>query len=297
MDRVDPALDQALDLAWACAAAAADRIGVKVVELSAMAELGDCSALLQRVWRAEHPSELASPSMLRTYAHSGNYVAGAYRGGVLVGASVGFFGLAPHGGHGLPHLHSHLAGVERGGHGHGVGFALKLHQRAWTLARGVAEVHWTYDPLILRNAYFNLQKLCADAVEYLPEFYGPMTDGINSGDLSDRILVVWRLGDPRVVDAARGVAAGLDLAGAVPLVSRSGEAGAGDEPVVHDPEDSAAAVTVAVPADVEELRRRDPGAALRWRHAVRDALMGRLAAGHRVAGMSRDGRYLLVRDR
>ncbi|MER7004985.1 GNAT family N-acetyltransferase [Dactylosporangium sp. NPDC000555] len=283
--------------AWACAAVAADGIGVKVVELSTIAELDDCSALLQRVWRAEHPSEIAAPSMLRTYAHSGNYVAGAYRGGVLVGAAVGFFGLAPHDGHGGPHLHSHLAGVERDGHGLGVGFALKLHQRAWTLARGVAEVHWTYDPLIQRNAYFNLRKLRVDAVEYLPEFYGPMTDGINSGDLSDRILVVWRLDDPGVADAARGVAAGLDLTGAVPLVSRSVAAGAGDEPLVHDPEDAAAVLTVAVPPDVEELRRRDPGAALRWRHAVRDALMGRLAAGHRLAGMAPDGRYLLVRDR
>lgn len=277
--------------AWARAGEAADRIGVKVVELSALAELDECSALLQRVWRAAHPAELASPSMLRTYAHSGNYVAGAYRGGVLVGASVGFFGRTPVPGHDRFHLHSHLAGVERGGHGQGVGFALKQHQRAWTLARGVAEVHWTYDPLIQRNAYFNLQKLGVDAAEYLPEFYGPMTDGINSGDLSDRVLVVWRLDSPRVAAAARGVCGEVDLAGAVALVSRSAD---GPEPVVHEPDDAAAVLTVAVPADVEELRRRDPGAALAWRHAVRDALTGRLAAGYRIAGMSRDGRYLLA---
>ncbi|MFD0586079.1 hypothetical protein [Dactylosporangium darangshiense] len=184
--------------AWACAAEAADRIGLKLVELSSIAELDECSALLQRVWRAAHPAEIASPSMLRTYAHSGNYVAGAYRAGVLIGAAVGFFGREGSGPDGVLHLHSHLAGVERGGHGQGVGRALKLHQRAWTLARGVPEVHWTYDPLIGRNAYFNLQRLGAEVAEYLPGFYGRMTDGINSGDLTDRVLVVWRLADARV---------------------------------------------------------------------------------------------------
>jgi predicted GNAT superfamily acetyltransferase len=275
--------------AWACAAEAADRVGVKVVELTAIGELHECSALLQRVWRAGHPAELASPSMLRTYAHSGNYVAGAYRGDLLIGASVGFFGRA----HDRIHLHSHLAGVERGGHGQGVGFAMKQHQRAWTLARGVGEVHWTYDPLIARNAYFNLQKLGVDAVEYLPEFYGPMNDGINSGDLTDRLLVVWRLEHPRAADAARGRGTDVELAGAVALVSRSADT---PEPLVHDAE-AAGVLTVAVPADVEVLRQEDPGAALRWRHAVRNALMGRLAEGYRIAGISRDGRYLLAGDR
>jgi predicted GNAT superfamily acetyltransferase len=284
-------MDARVGEAWASAAAAADRVGVKVVELSAIAELDDCSALLQRVWRAAHPAEIASPSMLRTYAHSGNYVAGAYRAGVLVGASVGFFGLSQHGGPGAVHLHSHLAGVERGGHGKGVGSALKLHQRAWTLARGVAEVHWTYDPLILRNAYFNLQKLGVDAVEYLPEFYGPMTDGINSGDLTDRLLVVWRLDTPRVAALAGGGGDEADPAGALPLVSRAADG----EPVTHEPPDRADLLTVAVPADIEELRRRDPAAALRWRHAVRDGLMSRLGAGLRICGMTRDGRYLMVR--
>jgi predicted GNAT superfamily acetyltransferase len=275
--------------AWACAAEAADRIGLKLVELSSIAELDECSALLQRVWRAAHPAEIASPSMLRTYAHSGNYVAGAYRAGVLVGAAVGFFGREGSGPDGVLHLHSHLAGVERGGHGQGIGRALKLHQRAWTLARGVPEVHWTYDPLIGRNAYFNLQRLGAEAAQYLPGFYGRMTDGINSGDLTDRVLVVWRLADPRVRELAAGAPVVAVGAGdAEPLVSRDG-----DEPVWHDPHPAALALTVAVPSDVEELRGRDPQAALRWRHAVRDALTGRLAAGYRIAGMTRDGHYRL----
>jgi predicted GNAT superfamily acetyltransferase len=266
--------------AWITAADAADRAGVKVVELADLGDLDEVAALLQRVWRAEHPAEIASASLLRTYAHSGNYVAGAYRGGRLIGAATGFLGLA--GGH--IHLHSFVAGVSPGGFGKGVGNALKQHQRAWALARGVLEVHWTYDPLILRNAYFNLHKLGATVTGYLPEFYGPMTDGINSGDLSDRLYVVWHLDAPRTGEA--------DVSGAVALVSRSGDR-SGDEPVISAAAPVDGALTVAVPVDVEALRVRDRAAALRWRHAVRDALMTRLAAGWRISGITRDGRYLL----
>ncbi len=86
-------------------------------------------------------------------------------------------------------LHSHIAGRRRGlGRPH-VGFALKLHQRAWALRRGVPEIAWTFDPLVSRNAYFNLVKLGARPVEYLPNFYGVMDDGINGGDETDRLLV------------------------------------------------------------------------------------------------------------
>ena len=126
--------------AWACALAAGQRAGVEVVETAVAAGAGhaaayeDTSLLLQRVWRADHPAEIAAPGLLRTYAHSGNYVAGAYRGGRLVGAAVGFLGRDRTG---APHLHSFVAGVEPGGLGRGVGFALKQHQRAWSLDRGV----------------------------------------------------------------------------------------------------------------------------------------------------------------
>jgi predicted GNAT superfamily acetyltransferase len=272
--------------AWACAGEAADRAGVSVTELSGIAQLRDVEALLQRVWRASHPAEIAAASLLRMYAYSGNYVVGAYRAGHLIGASTGFFGRA----HGRAHLHSFVAGVEPGGLGKGVGFALKQHQRAWTLERGVAEVHWTYDPLVLRNAYFNLQKLGVSVTDYLPEFYGPMLDGINLGDLSDRLYVVWRLDVPRVVAAAHGSPREVDPGGAVALVSQD----AGGAPVVSTVEE-AGPLQVAVPDDVEALRERDPVTALRWRYAVRDALAGRLAAGWRVDGITRDGRYLLVR--
>ncbi|GGM48841.1 GNAT family N-acetyltransferase [Dactylosporangium sucinum] len=267
------------------AAEAAARAGVIVAELFTPDECEAASALLQQVWRADHPAEIAAPSLLRTYAHAGEYVAGAYRDGQLIGAATGFFGFR----HGRAHLHSFVAGVTPGRLGKGVGFALKQHQRAWTLERGVAEVHWTYDPLILRNAYFNLQKLGVTVTGYLPEFYGVMTDGINRGDLSDRLYVEWRLDAPHVVAAANGSPAEVDAGRAVAAVA-AGPDGGPVESTMDEEE-----ISVAVPEDVEALRGHDPGLALRWRHAVRAALADRLAGGWRVEGITRDGRYLLRR--
>ena len=66
---------------------------------------------------------------------------------------------------------------------------MKLHQRAWALARGIPVIEWTFDPLVARNAYFNIEKLAAMPVEYLTNFYGIMGDGINGEDETDRLLI------------------------------------------------------------------------------------------------------------
>ena len=97
----------------------------------------------------------------------------------------------------------------------GVGYALKLHQRAWALHEDVRTITWTSDPLIRRNAWFNLNKLGASVVEYLPEFYGAMRDGINAGDLTDRCLVRWDL-------LGEGAMAALDSGFAATSMTRDG---------------------------------------------------------------------------
>jgi hypothetical protein len=77
-------------------------------------------------------------------------------------------------------------------------------ERAWAIHEGIVEIHWTYDPLVRRNAYFNLHKLGAVPSAYLPDFYGPLPDGINAGDKSDRLYLRWSLASPRAVAAAHG---------------------------------------------------------------------------------------------
>ncbi len=90
------------------------------------------------------------------------------------------------------------------GLGRSVGFALKVHQRAWCLRRDVRVIAWTYDPLIRRNAYFNLVKLGARPVEYLRNFYGVMDDVINGGTETDRMLVHWDLRSAAAAEASAG---------------------------------------------------------------------------------------------
>ena len=132
--------------------------------------------------------------------------------------------------------------------------------------------------MIARNAYFNLHTLGASAVEYLPDFYGPMRDAVNVGTVSDRLYVVWQLNaqPPPVPDLAGRVAL-LDRAGNLPVPGRRADR----------------ALTVAIPLDIERLRVTDPELAVRWRTAVRDAMMDAQRHGYLIAGMSRDGRYLL----
>jgi len=265
------------------AGAAAARAGLRIAGLHEMSDHLAAGELLRRIWRADSADQVASPTLLRALEHSGNYVVGAYRGAELVGAAAAFRGDG--------HLHSYVAGVAAGEEGAGAGYALKQDQRAWALERGIDTVCWTFDPLVARSAAFNLRKLGASVTAYLPEWYGPMTDGVNAGDASDRLYVRWELGSARAVAAARGAPEGPRVGGAAVLLDRVGE-----EPAAGPGPVDAAALLVAAPVDIAALRQRDRAAALRWRYAVREALAGALAAGHRVVNLTRDGYYLLERS-
>jgi predicted GNAT superfamily acetyltransferase len=273
------------------AVSAARAAGVTVRELRDLSELNDVVELFASIWGRDDGPPM-NLELLRALTKAGNYAAGAFADDRLVGACVGFFHAPSE-----DALHSHIAGVADGMTGRNVGFALKLHQRSWAMARGVSQIAWTFDPLISRNAYFNLVKLGAQAVEYLPNFYGSMLDTINGGDDSDRLLVRWPLRDPAVVAAcagrhgpaaqvadelAAGAAIGLDIdADGSPL---PGELGG-------------ETVLVAVPRDIEALRAADSKQAKRWRLAVRETLSALLEDGGRIDGFDKAGWYVIRRNR
>jgi predicted GNAT superfamily acetyltransferase len=280
------------DTAEQVAGAAARAAGVRIREISELADLDAVSLLFQHIWRPDPQDPPVTTTLLRAMAKAGNYVSGAYDGDRLLGACVGFFG-SPH----SSELHSHITGVSAAAAGRGVGFALKLHQRAWALPRGIATIAWTFDPLVSRNAYVNLVKLAATATEYLPNFYGGMHDDINGGDDSDRLLVRWNLTAGGVAAACAGTPrtrpVDVELArGAVVALGRTEQ----DLPVTgsFDALDGQT-MLVATPRDVERLRRADSGLARRWRAAVREVLGGLMAGGARVAGFDRAGWYVLTR--
>ncbi|MGW6054137.1 GNAT family N-acetyltransferase [Streptomyces sp. NPDC055189] len=275
-------MSELLDAAAAASSLAQRRSGVDIKELAQETELRAACALLDRVWRPPADSPLITMALLRSFQHTGSYVAGAYEADRLIGVCIGF--LAQTG------LHSHIAGVDAGARGRSIGFALKVHQRAWSLQRAITKVTWTYDPLVSRNAYFNLAKLGAVALEYLPDFYGVMDDGVNKGQGSDRLLVGWDLTDPAVAESCfqrHRPAAPLPEAAAVL------EADAEGLPVPGPRE--APFLTVGIPSDIEALRAERPQAARAWRSAVRQTLGSLLTDGAAVTGFTRDGRYLVER--
>ncbi|MEV6628402.1 GNAT family N-acetyltransferase [Amycolatopsis sp. NPDC051106] len=280
--------DPVADGAGRAAADAARVSGVVVRELTEIRELTEVVGLLAAIWgRPANPP--MTIELLRAFTKAGNYVAGAFDADRLVGACVGFFHDPADGA-----LHSHIAGVSAEAAGRRIGFALKLHQRAWTLRRGVSEIAWTFDPLVARNAYFNLTKLAGRAVDYLPDFYGPMADAINGAEDSDRLLVRWRLRDHGVVLASTGHRTGAVVADelAAGAVVALGIAGDG-RPRAGGLDGTTS--LVAVPPDVEKLRVSDPGLARHWRAAVREALTGLAARGGRIDGFDRAGWYLVRR--
>lgn len=268
----------------AAAAACADaeqataRARVRVRPLDTLAAVREAADLLARVWRTAPSNPPLAAEVMRAVEHAGGYVVGAYADDVLVGASSGFLGLDHDQ---RPVLHSHISGVLA--QGRGVGLALKLHQRAWALQRGITTITWTFDPLVRRNAWFNLVKLGATGVEYLPDFYGPMSDGVNGGESSDRLFTRWDLtrasGSPLAVDGATLL---LDDVDGAPVTTSLA------------PDDSARLV-LHLPADVETMRTTDPTTATAWRLAVRRALVPAFADGFTVTGMTSDARLVLAR--
>jgi predicted GNAT superfamily acetyltransferase len=278
-----------VDAAVTAADAAARAAGVRVRELTIQDELSAVYRMYNEIWRPDPTNPPVTSELLRALSKAGNYISGAFDGDELVGACVGFFG-AP----ASNALHSHIAGVSGAARGRNVGFALKLHQRAWSMLRGVAVVSWTFDPLVRRNAYFNLVKLAATADEYLTNFYGFMHDEINGDDDSDRMLVDWHLAAPAVVAAAAGSPTLADaMAERAAGAGIALDVGADGGPVPGT--DDKGTLLVAVPGDIETMRIRDPGRAKDWRVAVREMLGPLLAGGARITGFDRSGWYVVRR--
>ncbi|WP_327090864.1 GNAT family N-acetyltransferase [Nonomuraea sp. NBC_01738] len=252
---------------------------IEIRELHDMAEFAQLYRVFDSIWHPEPGNPPVTVELMKVFSHSGSYVAGAFEGGEMVGGSVGL--LAAGGS-----LHSHVTGAAIG---RGIGLALKYHQRDWALARGLTTITWTFDPLVRRNARFNLVKLGAMPEEYLEGFYGEMADAINEGDESDRLLAVWRLTGEREPYSLDGAVTGLaerdGLPHALPLDGAPG--GAPDRAV------GGATVLVATPPDIETLRRGDPGAGKAWRMAVRDVLGGLMRDGGSVVGFTDRGEYVV----
>lgn len=268
------------------AATAAGRAGVEVVEILDMEPLHEISALFAQVWGRTPEGVPVHTEVMRGLMHAGGLVSAAHETGTgaLLGAAV----LArdvPGACYGL------IAAAAPGAGDRGIGRAIKQHQRAWAVEQGMSVMRWTFDPLVSRNARFNLTRLGATVHEYEPAFYGEMSDDLNGTDVGDRHVAHWELTSGRAALAAVG-----DLPEPTDNPPSTAPAGAD----LEDGPDGIPALVVTqrerwlrVPADVVELRRADPDQARAWRTATSAWFQDAFAAGLVADGVSRTGWYHL----
>jgi predicted GNAT superfamily acetyltransferase len=160
-------------------------------------EFHACVELQREVW-GEEPLEIEPRTGFVVAAHTGGQVIGAFAGEALVGFILAVAGVRD----GQPYLHSHMAAVRDDFRNQGLGRRLKLFQREEALQRGIKLIKWTFDPLEVRNAHFNLNRLGAVCRKYLPNLYGVTTSPLHRGVRTDRLLAEWYLDEPRVIAVA-----------------------------------------------------------------------------------------------
>jgi predicted GNAT superfamily acetyltransferase len=131
----------------------------------------------------------------------GGQVYGAFDGAQLIGFCMAIPGLKPGG---KTYLHSHMLGVLPEYRNTGVGRTLKLTQRDDALRRGIDLIEWTFDPLELKNAFFNMERLGAIVRRYVPNQYGTTSSPLHGGLPTDRCIAEWWLPSPRVTTILAG---------------------------------------------------------------------------------------------
>jgi predicted GNAT superfamily acetyltransferase len=205
----------------------------------------------------------------------GGLVLGAFLpDGQAVGVSFGFLGRIG----GRLGLYSQLTGVVPTHQSAGIGYRLKIAQREWARAEGLACIAWAFDPLQAGNARFNLDRLGAKAVSYVVDMYGPRTDALNAGVATDRLLAEWETdGAPHVP---------IDPSDALRL-PRLVEASGGPGAILSDSAANAPAALLEIPGEISRLRKETPELALRWQETVRRGFLEAFAGGHKAVGLLR----------
>jgi predicted GNAT superfamily acetyltransferase len=173
------------------------RIVVRKCEM--LEEFNACVALQREVW-GEEELEVEPATLFVVASNTGGQVLGAFEGASLVGFTIALAAYR----NGGAYLYSHMTGVREGYRDRGVGRELKFSQREDALSRGIRLIEWTFDPLEMRNAHFNLNRLGGICRRYLLNHYGVTTSPLHRGLATDRLVAEWYLDSPRVLAAISG---------------------------------------------------------------------------------------------
>ncbi|HUJ31976.1 MAG TPA: GNAT family N-acetyltransferase [Candidatus Acidoferrum sp.] len=164
---------------------------VEIRRCTTLAEYAECVELERLVWGVA----ITVPSGMFVVAqHTGGQVIGAFNAGKIVGFTLALIGRRGD----EVFLHSHMTAVVDAYRDRGVGRRLKLFQRQDALKRGIRLVEWTFDPLELKNAHFNLVRLGAVARRFIPDCYGTTDSPLHAGLPTDRLVAEWWLDSDRV---------------------------------------------------------------------------------------------------
>jgi predicted GNAT superfamily acetyltransferase len=166
---------------------------IVVRRCEAEGELMACVELQKEVWGFSD-AELVPLRLFMVAQKIGGQVLGAFDGNELVGFALGIPGVR--GGH--PYLHSHMLAVRLNYRNTGIGRRIKLFQRKDALARGFELIEWTFDPLEIKNAWLNIEKLGAIARRYTLNQYGASSSPLQGGLPTDRLVAEWWLRSERV---------------------------------------------------------------------------------------------------
>ncbi len=234
----------------------------EVRRLQTLEEFDRCVELEKLVWGGED-LEVVPNTIFVVTRHTGGQVLGAFdsdAGGKMIGFTLAFPAF-----HGRQRfLHSHMTAVLPDYQNRGVGRQLKLLQRRDALERAIRLVEWTFDPLELRNAYFNIVRLGAIIRRMIPNCYGVTTSPLHRGLPTDRLVAEWWLDSRRV---RRAVAAGC-------IAQRARRAGK--------------TARIRVPGNFNELRLHNPALAEAVQCQIRDEFLRWLGQNYVVTGFDRD---------
>jgi len=169
------------------------RAGIEVRLCRGLDELNACVALQKEVWNFSDYDLI--PLRLFVVAEKiGGQVIGAFDAGEL----VGFVMSIPGARQGRAYLHSHMLAVRESHRNAGIGRQLKLFQREDALAHGLELIEWTFDPLEIKNAWLNIERLGTIARRYNLNQYGISSSPLQGGLPTDRLVAEWWLRSERV---------------------------------------------------------------------------------------------------
>jgi predicted GNAT superfamily acetyltransferase len=226
--------------------------GIVVRKCEGIEEFQRCVELQRVIW-GEVDLEVEPATLFVVASHTGGQVLGAFDGDRLVGMSLAVVGFKDN----TVSLHSHMTGVLAEYRDRGVGRMLKLFQRDEALGRGIRLIVWTFDPLEIRNAHFNLNRLGAIARRYIPNMYGLTTSPMHRGLPTDRLVAEWQLDSPRVIAA-------------------SSELG-------QEPQEAPAAIEL--PAELEKWKQGEPAHLAKAQDRIRGEFFGWFARGYAATGV------------